>query len=223
MIREVSLEEISDGKLYSANDMVKADCNGCKDCFACCKGMGSSIILDPMDIYRLTAGLNVTFEVLMQENIELQMVDGLILPNIKMAGAEEKCSFLNDEGRCSIHHFRPGICRLFPLGRYYEGDGFKYFLQTGECSNKSRTKVKVRKWIDTPELKKYEQFIINWHLLLKGQRDSLNQTDDLQFRKQISMALLDFFFVRKYDKEQGFYEQFEERKGLFNDRIRQFI
>ena len=75
MIREVSLEEISDGKLYSANDMVKADCNGCKDCFACCKGMGSSIILDPMDIYRLTAGLNVTFEVLMGLS--------LLLPDIK--------------------------------------------------------------------------------------------------------------------------------------------
>ncbi len=26
MRREVSLEEISDGKLYEANDMVKADC-----------------------------------------------------------------------------------------------------------------------------------------------------------------------------------------------------
>ena len=30
MRREVTLEEISDGRLYDANDMVKADCQDCK-------------------------------------------------------------------------------------------------------------------------------------------------------------------------------------------------
>ena len=29
MRREVSMEEISDGKLYDSNDMVKADCHDC--------------------------------------------------------------------------------------------------------------------------------------------------------------------------------------------------
>ena len=38
MRREVTLEEISDGKLYDANDMVKADCQDCKGCFDCCTG-----------------------------------------------------------------------------------------------------------------------------------------------------------------------------------------
>lgn len=32
MRREVTLEEISDGRLYEANDMVKADCQDCKGC-----------------------------------------------------------------------------------------------------------------------------------------------------------------------------------------------
>lgn len=32
MRREVTLEEISDGRLYDANDMVKADCQDCKGC-----------------------------------------------------------------------------------------------------------------------------------------------------------------------------------------------
>ena len=42
MRREVTLEEISDGKLYDANDMVKADCQDCKGCCDCCKGMRAS-------------------------------------------------------------------------------------------------------------------------------------------------------------------------------------
>ena len=57
MRREVTLEEISDGRLYEANDMVKADCQDCKGCFDCCTGMGDSVVLDPLDVWRLSQGL----------------------------------------------------------------------------------------------------------------------------------------------------------------------
>ena len=129
MLRNVDLSEISDGKLYDANDMVKADCKGCEGCSACCRGMGKSIVLDPLDVHRLTTGLGVPFEALLSQHIELNVVDGLILPNLKMTESADACPFLNAQGRCSIHAYRPGICRLFPLGRFYENDSFQYFLQ----------------------------------------------------------------------------------------------
>ncbi len=44
MIREVSLKDISDGRTYTENDMVKADTSGCAGCYKCCTGMGSSIM-----------------------------------------------------------------------------------------------------------------------------------------------------------------------------------
>ena len=47
MRREQTLEEISDGKLYDSNDMVKADCHDCEGCCDCCQGMGDSVILYP--------------------------------------------------------------------------------------------------------------------------------------------------------------------------------
>ena len=144
MKRNVDINEISDGKLYGANDLVKADCGDCKGCSDCCHGMGESIVLDPYDVYRLTKGLNLSFEMLLTDKLELNMYDGMILPNLKMAGEKEACSFLTTEGRCSIHTIRPGICRLFPLGRIYDEAGFKYFLQIHECSNQNRTKVKVK-------------------------------------------------------------------------------
>ncbi len=62
MEREIDLKEISDGKLYSSSDMVKADCGDCKGCSACCQGMGSSILLDPYDIYCLSTGTGLSFE-----------------------------------------------------------------------------------------------------------------------------------------------------------------
>ena len=51
MERNVTMAEISDGKLYSRDDMVKAGCDDCRGCSACCHGMGNSIVLDPYDVY----------------------------------------------------------------------------------------------------------------------------------------------------------------------------
>ncbi len=140
MERDIDMNEVSDGRLYMANDLVKADCRGCHGCSACCQGMGASIILDPLDVFWLCNGLKTSFEALMADRIELNIADRLILPNLKMAGTQEACTFLDDCERCSIHSFRPGMCRLFPLGRFYEGHGFRYFLQVHECPNPDKAK-----------------------------------------------------------------------------------
>lgn len=212
MKREVSLEEISDGKLYTANDMVKADCGDCTGCSACCHGMGKSIVLDPLDIYRLTVSLEMSFEALMQQYIELNVADGVILPNLKMTEQGEACGFLNEKGRCSIHPHRPGICRLFPLGRYYKDGTFHYFLQIHECKKENRTKVKVKKWIDTPNVKQYEQFINDWHNFLLKMQERAAESGE-QTAKQISMFILNNFYIKPYDRSEDFYPQYEERMG----------
>ena len=103
MKRNVSLAEISDGRLYKASDMVKADCGGCNGCSRCCHGMGNSIILDPYDVYRMTTGMGKSMQELLAASVELNVVDGVILPNLKMQGTKEACAYLDEEGRCSIH------------------------------------------------------------------------------------------------------------------------
>lgn len=223
MKREISLEEISDGKLYESNDMVKADCQDCRGCFACCCGMGNSVVLDPLDLYRMEAGLGQTVQQLLAGPVELNVADGLILPNLKMAGGREACSFLNEEGRCSIHPFRPGICRMFPLGRIYENGSFRYFLQNHECRNGNRTKVKVRKWLDTPDFGRYEKYIADWHYFLLDLQTVMNggreqegsggtgAETDLDAAKRISMYLLKAFYLVPFDQGRDFYDQFDRR------------
>ena len=215
MKRNVSLAEISDGKLYTENDMVKADCRGCAGCSDFCRGMGESIILDPYDAYRLSRGLNRPFAGFLEREIELHVVDGVILPNLKMAGPGEACAFLNEQGRCSIHPYRPGICRIFPLGRYYENGTFQYFLQTGECKA-AHSKIKVSKWIDTPDQKRNREFVTRWHYLLK-ELEELLPTADEDKTKQINMGLLQLFFFTDYDEKSEFYEQFNSREQQYRN------
>ena len=213
MLRECNLDEISDGKKYSINDMVKADCDDCKGCSACCHGMGSSIVLDPLDVHRLTSHFQTRFEVLLEDKIELNIVDGVILPNLKMnTQAEgEPCVFLDAEGRCSIHEDRPGICRIFPLGRVYEDNSFSYILQIHECQKENRSKVKVSKWIDTPDLKKNQQFITDWHYFLKAAQARLAAGGDEEQIKRTAMQILQYFYIEPYHTDCDFYEQFDKR------------
>lgn len=228
MKRNVRLEDISDGKLYTANDLVKADCHDCEGCSACCRGM-ASIVLDPYDVWLLCMGLGKTFEGLMEEHIELQVVDGVILPKLKMAGEEESCTFLDENGRCSIHLFRPGICRLFPLGRYYEDDGFRYFLQVNECSKKDQSKIKVKKWLGIPNLKSYEKYIREWHQFLQTCEEAMKTLDD-ENKRIFQLYILRTFYQTPYqlcgregaEKEDvylRFYQEFSMRMKKLKEQL----
>lgn len=206
-----NLEEISDGKIYSLNDMVRVSCGDCAGCHACCEDMGTSIILDPLDVFLLEKNLGMDFNQLFSNHLELNMTEGMILPNLKMCKEDLCCTFLDEEGRCSIHEFRPGLCRVFPLGRIYEEERLSYFLQVEGCKKENRSKVKVSKWLDTPELKKNQQFLADWHSFRKTVEQMIADTAEEQTVKTITMFLLNTFFVNAYDVQEDFYSQFYER------------
>lgn len=211
MKRNVDINAITDGKKYNSSDMVKADCLGCAGCSHCCHDMGNSIVLDPLDVYNLTKGLNTTFEMLLQNNVSLSMIDGIVLPSLKMNASNNGCSFLDENGRCTVHAFRPGICRLFPLGRLYEDRGFSYVLQTGECLFKHPAKTKIKKLLEVPNISEYEQFVNTWHYFLKDFSDSLSKSDDEIYIRNASTGLLKHFFFKEYDFNTDFYTQFKQR------------
>lgn len=247
-------------KLYIAADMVKINCNGCEGCSYCCQEMGESVVLTPFDVYELTTHLGKSFDELMEDKIELYMTDGMAMPNLKMTarkmpetdkpvdrgreakpdgisdpgGERETCGFLTAEGRCGIHDFRPGLCRLFPLGRNYEVQetdtengvrevrGFRYFVVKDSCPKLPGTKVKIEKWLGIPHLKKNEEFITKWHYFCRDFKEemqrSLDQGEDEQV-KRTNLSMLELFYRKPYEAGRDFYEQFEKRMERFIRKI----
>lgn len=211
-----NLLQISDGKLYDRNDMVKVGCHDCAGCSSCCKDMGQSILLDPYDIYMLTHHLNKSFEELMASSVELHMEEGLILPNLRMVplsavSQEEGCSFLDANGRCSIHSFRPGICRLFPLGRNYEENRMQYFLLKDACPAPNKSKLKIEKWLGIANLKAYQQYLVDWHNFTKQVRQEvLELLDQEEVARAISMRFLQQYYMLPYEGE-NFFEEIDTR------------
>lgn len=213
MRRNVDLNEISDGKLYTSNDMVKADCYECQGCSACCRGMGKSIILDPIDLFHLKQATGKDFAGLLNQEIELNVVDGMILPNLKMDPKTDACPFLDENERCGIHAFRSGICRLFPLGRLYEEEGFRYFLLTKECKKENRGKVKVKKWLGITNLKAYEQYISDWYQFLLTCEESIGELEKENIQI-LTTYILRLFYQTPYEAEDdgSFYQEFYQRR-----------
>ena len=217
MKRNAALSEISDGKFYRSSDLARLDTGGCEGCSACCHGMEETIVLDPYDIYRLDQGTGLSFEQLLDGHAKLKVIDGLILPVLDMCGPENTCTFLDENGWCSIHKARPGICRLFPLGRYYEGNDFRYFLQIHECG-RNKAKVRIRSWLDTPNLEQYEDYIRTWHGWTVSLEHFLEGEPDV-LRKKVCIFLLEQFYRRAWDPERDFYVQFQERLREAGERL----
>lgn len=211
-----NIEDIWDGRFYDRDDLVRADCGGCRGCSECCRGMGDTVVLDPFDLHQLAAGLLVApAELLAQGKIALHVSQGVILPHLSMNGPKESCVFLNGEGRCSVHAFRPGFCRLFPLGRYYEENGFRYFLQKDECPKKNRTKVRVGKWLGIADLPRYEDWVNRWHRFLLEKQVELSSCGDEALMKQKNLRILKTMYLTPVAEGADLLCELTERIGAF--------
>lgn len=203
-----SLEGISDGRIYDIEDTVKADAGGCNGCSACCHGVGDLVELTPFDVYEMVSHLNVSFDELLVDKLELRENNKILLPHLKMQSDSERCSFLNVEDRCSIHGHRPNICRLFPLGRVYEDDNFKYFLQVDSCTKPNLREVKVKEWIGIENYGANKAFILDWYRLLKALTFRLKFVRDTKELEEINKYLLDTFYRISLKDGEDFYSAF---------------
>ena len=202
------LDEISDGKLYDIEDMVKADTCGCNGCSDCCRDVGDLVVLTPYDIYEIVNYLGTSFDKLLGENIVLRQNNKITLPYLKMQDKNKYCSFLDKKGRCKIHSKRPNICRLFPLGRVYKDNTFKYFLQIGNCPKSDLKDVKVKNWLGIDNYEENKKFILEWHNFIKALTFRLKFVRDETEIEEINQILLDNCYRININNDDNFYSVF---------------
>jgi len=201
---------MNEHRLYTSSDMVRLQCDACSGCGECCRGMGDTIHLDPYDVWQLCAHLHKSFQELNGHEIGLHAEDGIILPHLA-SNESDACVFLSESGTCSIHAFRPGYCRLFPLGREYDDTGMHYFVTEPGCPMPGKAKVKIGRWLDIPDLPVYEQYVTSWHGFVKDVKYAVSEHQDEEYAAKISLFLLQVFFAAPYDPSQDFFSVFALR------------
>lgn len=187
-------------RYFRSGDLARVACSSCEGCGECCRGMGDTIVTDPYDIYQLHAGLGLTFaDLLNSGRIGLHNENGLTLPHLAMRDESGACSFLGDDGRCTIHALRPGICRLFPLARDYSDGSVRYFILPDACPRPGQTKVRISRWLGIPDPDSYEQFKLEWHGFLRDLGELAASSADRDTLTKLNYVLLEYFYLKPFD------------------------
>lgn len=197
MLRDIDEKWIRPEALLQASDMAKLGCGNCKDCSECCRDRAEMITLDAFDVKLLKEGLNYSLEGMLEQGLLVwSVIDDVVLPCLAKKEGEDACIFLDAQGRCSIHAFRPGICRMFPLARLYHEDGsFSYFMQEGECPRNNGVKIKVSRWLGYPDVRSYEQAVRTYHDALTALRKNCRETISREEKVSLQRAFLEYWFV----------------------------
>jgi Fe-S-cluster containining protein len=131
-------------RAHGATRFARAGDMPCKGCGRCCREE-PKIGLFPSDIFRISKALGITIAEFNDRYLNgivdigsVQDEKGNTVYDSKAFGfnLENGCPFQKDE-RCSIHEFKPIICRAYPnmVMRTFRGDILKSFVQLHEdCS-----------------------------------------------------------------------------------------
>lgn len=68
-----------------------------------------------------------------------------------------------------------------------------------------------KKMVDTPNLKQYEKFVLDWHNFLLDVQEVFYETEDETLIKNLNMYVLSRFYYTPYKEDEDFYPQFYVR------------
>ena len=95
---------------------------------------------------------------------------------------------------------------------------FPTFYRQDNCKKEHLAKVKVRQWINIPELKRYEQFVCDWHYFLKDLAKA-SQGLSPELIKTLHSYILKVFYLTPYQDGSDFYDQFYVRLKAAKDLL----
>lgn len=165
---------------------------GCDCCGECCKTRGD-ILLNAYDVMRLQKSLGISFRELLVTYCELYIGNTSGLPIVRLR-TDARCPFLFHK-KCYVQDAKPAVCALFPLGRIYDGERVRYFLQDGSCGTGTGEHT-LREWLKLlgPDS---EKCCILWHKLIKESMMVVKQIKEEN--EGLKNILLDFMVALMYD------------------------
>lgn len=208
------IEESFEKHKLTADSYFMFHCTMCGDC---CRNR-DDILLTPKDLFKLAKGLNMTPKEVVDKYGEVYIghSSNMTVVRLKSVGADKHCVFL-EGNKCSVQAFKPGVCALFPLGRYmlnYQNVNDKsqevgYIFTNPGCGDKQQIHT-VRSWLRGYDIPAEDEYFIKWSATLTTLSATL--TD---FKKSISPENMNLVWnlvyclcYLKYDIQPEFLPQF---------------
>lgn len=206
----------------------------CTACGKCCINR-EDILLNPHDLYRIAKYLNSTTLDVYRSYCESYIGSNSHVPivRLKPKGHVKRCPFLKDR-KCVVHDAKPGVCAIYPLGRYMKIDSIEYtqgsienpivqyLLQPAECGDNSKVHT-VREWLSGFNIDLEDQAFVRWHQVISKIGSMLicaeKKLGDATMSKIWNTILILLYL--NYDINQEYLPQFEENAANVIDTLNQ--
>ncbi|WP_097006332.1 YkgJ family cysteine cluster protein [Lacrimispora amygdalina] len=181
----------------------------CDGCGNCCRGRnnlisGTEIFLSGPDVWRIMDHTKLTFEKLLEKNINVNFDPDLKLNLCSLKFRYDgSCTFLR-KGRCMVYDVRPRTCALYPLGRailfhqigkqivHYKDDYVINGMEPGyQCNFGSDEKYTVTEWLQKNSVPIEDTEDIKWYQRMAEYSDRAN-------RKTLQKSELEKIFYGLY-------------------------
>lgn len=218
MIDQTVMHPIKDGKFRFA-------CHKGLPCFTkCCANL--NLVLTPYDVLRLKNRLNLSSETFLDRytNSFVDEKYGVPVVKLKMNNHEtRRCPFVRPEG-CIVYEDRPGVCRLYPLGRaaskIYEmhpAGEYYFIVKEPHCLGLNEEQEwTVQEWLTNQGLDKYNTMNDFFMDITAGRQSKIiKRLSDrqLQIYYMASYSLDDF---RRFVFETSFLDKFDIAQDVLN-------
>ena len=200
--RFMEVSNLENVKAVSLNEQVRFRCQLCG---GCCHYVKDSIMLEPMDIYRLARYLREQGELVtgtedvLAEYAHASWLEGNYPIFVLNTESElDVCTFLKD-GRCRVYEARPHVCRMYPFSAApgSRGRDFQYLLCTEKPHHFADGIVTVKDWLS-------QNFSKETKAILKADYNALpviGQNIRAMSVEQFKKLAFQFIYYRYYNYE----------------------
>lgn len=220
-------ENIKNNKL-TADSSFMFHCTMCGDC---CRNR-DDIILNPNDLFNIAKGMKIRPVKVFEQYCNMYIGHTSRIPIIRLnsVGMDKHCVFLNEK-LCSVQDFKPTVCAMFPIGRYYhcEKDNSQngtvgYIFTNPNCGDKREIHI-VREWLEKYGIPTNDEFFLKWTDTIKTLSEMVVEFEKHQNEARINLIwhFLCFSLYLNYDIDKEFMPQFLNNVELTIENLNKLI
>lgn len=213
---DYSLDNIRNSEL-KPDDLFEFECDGCGNC---CRKRSTPIAITGADLFIIAQKQGMTPQEVAEKYTEMEIGKNSRMPVLYLQERlDGSCKFLRT-GRCTIQEYKPAICALFPLGRYYDPkDEQIHYIPTmeGSCSSAPGKKGQtVQDWVDSFHLAETDDMFKAWSKLICGLAVIMMNVSKESVKGAILQWLMTVLYFG-YDTSKPFVPQVEAHIALIKD------
>jgi Fe-S-cluster containining protein len=197
----------------------------CYGCGKCCKNR-EDILLNPKDLFNIALSLGKSTAEVMDSICDRYIGGSSRIPLVRLqpVGKNMVCPLLKDN-RCTVHALKPGVCALFPLGRFvkYNAEDGKadlsgnasvsYLLNPIECGGHRNNTV--RRWLESFGLDPNDPYYLRWTDFFMNMSNYVRNLESAERKLPPQgfvaiWSVLQHLLYENYDTAQDFMPQFED-------------